>query len=276
MEKKKICLLVIDPQVDFCDQKEGALPVAGADEDMIKLAKMINKFGGNIDEIQVTMDSHYKIHIAHPRCWVDKNGNHPMPIFLKPGNNNPMPLTMDMMESGEYRAYNTAWQERFHDYVKSLQENGRYALMIWPEHCIIGYPGQLLDPNFRMAIDAWEDKYHAIAPRTTKGSNPFTEHYSAVKADVEDPKDPRTRLNTKLIETLKEYDVILGAGEALSHCFANTMRDVFNEFSEEQVKKFVLLEDATSSVPGCEQMGQDFINEYTAKGMQIAKTTDYL
>lgn len=275
MSKLKICLFVIDPQVDFCDQDTGCLPVGGADQDMVRLAKMIEKYGGDIDEIQITMDSHYKIHVAHPRCWVDKNGKNPVPIFLRAGSTVPTPLTLDLVENGEYRAYNTAWQDRFHDYVKSLQDNGRYALMIWPEHCIIGYPGQLLDPNFRAAVDAWEDRYHAMAPRTTKGSNPFTEHYSAVKADVEDPKDPRTRLNTRLIETLKEYDIILGAGEALSHCFANTMRDVFNEFSEEQIKKFVLLKDAASSVAGCEQMSDDFISEYTAKGMQIATTTSY-
>ena len=82
-------------------------------------------------------------------------------------------------------------------------------------------------------------------------------------------------MNTDLINLLKNFDIILGAGEALSHCFANTMRDVFEQFSADQVKKFVLLKDATSSVAGCEQMGDDFINEFTAKGMQVATTTSY-
>jgi hypothetical protein len=43
----------------------------------------------------------------------------------------------------------------------------------------------------------------------TKGSNMFTEHY-AVFADVPDPKDPSTQLNTPFIE---EADVIIFSGE---------------------------------------------------------------
>ena len=271
---EKICLFAIDCQVDFCDPN-GRLSVPGAHDDMTRLSSMIKKFGREIDDIQITMDSHYLVHVAHSRCWVNKKGNHPVPLFLYPDNKVPTPITLADIQSGEWRAYNPAFQRRYESYVESLEKIGRYALMIWPDHCIIGHPGQNLYSPFFEAVNEWEDRFFAIAKRTTKGSNPFTEHYSAVKADVEDPKDSKTRLNTDLINLLKEYDIILGAGEALSHCFANTMRDVFNEFSPEQIKKFVLLEDATSSVPGCEKMGEDFIKEYTAKGMQTAKTTTF-
>jgi len=275
MAKDKICLFGIDPQVDFCDQDIGRLAVPGANEDMVRVGNMIKKYGKDIDEIQMTMDSHYLLHVAHSRCWVDKNGKHPKPLFLHDGNNVPTPITLDMVKAGEWRAFNSAWQGRYEAYLEALEKGGRYALMIWPDHCIIGHPGQCLYGPFLEAVTEWENKYFAMAQRTTKGSNPFTEHYSAVKADVEDPKDPKTRLNAKLIDLLKEYDIILGVGEALSHCFANTMRDIFNEFSADQIKKFVLLEDACSSVPGCEQMGQDFIDEYVAKGMQVATTTTF-
>jgi hypothetical protein len=39
----KAVLLVIDPQVDFCDPK-GNLYVNGADKDMVRLADMVNKY----------------------------------------------------------------------------------------------------------------------------------------------------------------------------------------------------------------------------------------
>jgi len=271
---KKVCLLVIDPQFDFCNPK-GNLFVPGADEDMKRLATMIKKYGDDIEEIQITMDSHYKVHIAHARCWVNNSGKHPLPIFLNSGSTVPTFLTYEMAEKGDWRAYNPDFQARYLKYLKALDDNKRYKLMIWPEHCIIGSPGQCLESVFLQAVDQWEDRFHAVAPRTTKGSNPFTEHYSAVKADVEDPNDPLTRLNTPFINILKKYDVILGAGEALSHCFANTMRDVFSEFSADQIKKFVLLKDATSNVPGCEFMGESFIDEYKQKGMQISTTTSF-
>ena len=274
MAKPKVCLVIIDPQHDFT---RGTLAVPGAIDDMARLAKMIRKFGGDIDEIQITMDSHYKIHVAHSRSWVDRKGNHPVPIFLHKGSKVPTYLTLPMALDGEYRAYNPGFQDRYIDYLTKLKDRGRNELMIWPEHCIIGSTGQTIEGDLLNAVSGWESSYYAAAPRTTKGSNPFTEHYSAMVADVEDPEDEGTRLNEDFINTTKEYDIILGAGEALSHCYSFTFRDIFAYLGADQVKKFVLLRDAVSSVPGCEQMGEDFINEFTADqyNMQVATTTDF-
>lgn len=252
----------------FADQTNGSLAVPGADKDMERLAEMVKKHGNGIDDIQITMDSHYRVHIAHPRVWVNPSGKHPDPFT---------PISVEDVEQGKWRAFNGSFQSRYLEYVQTLEKNSRYGLMIWPEHCIIGSPGQCIFPVFLDAVAEWEARFFAIAPRTTKGSNPFTEHYSAVKADVEDSADSKTRLNTKLIDTLKEFDVIPTGGEALSHCLANTLRDVFKEFGEDQVKKFVLLTDACSNVPNCEKMGEDFVNEFTVApyNMRTAKTTDF-
>ena len=76
-----IQLLVIDPQKDFCDPT-GALYVKGAEKDMERLAAMVDKNGDKIDDIRVTLDSHQKIHIAHPICWQDAKGNHPAPFTI--------------------------------------------------------------------------------------------------------------------------------------------------------------------------------------------------
>ena len=110
----------------------------------------------------------------------------------------------------------------------------------------------------------------------TKGSNFWTEHYSAVQADVPDPNDPDTMLNTRLIETLERADIILLAGEARSHCLANTVRDIADNFGEENIKKMVLLSDATSDVPGFENLGESFVDEMVKRGMQISTTIDFL
>lgn len=259
-----ICLLSIDPQVDFVEG--GALAVVGAEGDMKRLAAMVDKHGGEIDDIQITMDSHFHIHIAHSCFWQDEKGARPNPFTA---------ISVEDVEKGKWRPKSPDWKDWALDYVRALEKNQRYMLMIWPDHCIIGSPGQCIQPDFLKAVSNWEETYYAIAPRTTKGSNPFTEHYSAVKADCPHPQDPATRLNGRFIDTLKEYDTILIAGEALSHCVANTITDVAAEFSEDQVKKFTLLEDASSSVAGCEKMGEDFVNEMAAKGMKISKTDKF-
>ena len=66
--------LIVDPQEDFCNQETGTLKVNGADQDMVRLARLIEKLNNDnkIDDIIVTMDSHSEVHIAHPISWVDK------------------------------------------------------------------------------------------------------------------------------------------------------------------------------------------------------------
>ena len=61
----KAILLVIDPQVDFCDPN-GSLFVKGADADMKRLATMVRENINLIERINITLDSHQYVHIAHP------------------------------------------------------------------------------------------------------------------------------------------------------------------------------------------------------------------
>jgi len=75
---------------------------------------------------------------------------------------------------------------------------------------------------------------------------------------------------------LKEVDLIGISGEALSHCVANTITDIANNFGEDNIKKFVLIEDTCSNVGGFEKMGVDFVKNMTARGMQIMKSTDFM
>jgi nicotinamidase-related amidase len=111
----------------------------------------------------------------------------------------------------------------------------------------------------------------------TKGSNPWTEHFSAVQAEVPDPEDPSTQVNTRFIQTLETADIILLAGEALSHCLANTVRDVARSFSDPKyVQKLILLTDASSNVTGFENYGADFVRDLTVLGMKTSTTDTVL
>ncbi len=66
MSKLNVHLLVIDPQKDFMDDRDSALPVPGANADMKRLAKMIDRVGRKLSDIHVTLDSHRVIDVAHP------------------------------------------------------------------------------------------------------------------------------------------------------------------------------------------------------------------
>lgn len=261
---EKTALFIIDPQFDFCDPT-GSLFVPGADADMERLGKFMLANHHKFSDIQVTLDSHHFVDIAHPCAWVDSKGQHPTPFTT---------ITADDVRTGKWRAFYPTWQQYYLDYTQKLEAGGRYPLMIWPPHCLIGSVGQtIMKPVFEGML-AYEQRFR-VAGKTTKGSNYMTEHYSAVKAEVEDPKDPTTKINTPLINILNNSDRILIAGEALSHCVANTIRDISEIFSTEDVKKFVLLEDTTSYVPGCQALADSFVHEMVGKGMTVSNTTAF-
>lgn len=264
--KTKTQLLLIDPQVDFC-QPGYALTVPGAENDCDRMADMIIRSLDMLDDIRVTLDSHQPVHIAHAIAWVDAHGNHP-PAFT-------VIAEEDVTgKNPKWRAYNPGWQTRQVEYVKALKAGQRYVLVIWPPHCLIGTVGHTIMPKVGDALRAWQDKF-SMVDFVTKGSNPLTEHYSVVKADVIDPDDFSTDINTRFIQRLQEADEILIGGQALSHCVANSVRDIATEFGEEHIKKLVLLEDACSPVASFEQMADDFVKEMLGRGMRVAKTTDF-
>ncbi len=97
-----------------------------------------------------------------------------------------------------------------------------------------------------------------------------------VRAEVVDPSDPSTDLNTSFFNSINESDTILVAGEASSHCVANTLRDSYAHFGEEFVKKLVLLEDATSPVTGFELQAKQMIDEMKVLGMKISNTQEWM
>jgi nicotinamidase/pyrazinamidase len=265
MLKKKVDLLVIDPQVGFC-QPGKPLYVPGAEEDMNRLAALVSRISPDLNDIHITLDSHHEFDISHPSFWVNQQGDSPSPFTL---------LTYEDFKKGVLRPRFSQYNDEVDSYLSKLKATGRYDHMIWPQHCLIGSDEAMVIPVLYNSIHKWEtDSPGAFVDYVTKGSNYLREHYSAVKAEVEDPRDPTTKLNMKLIQMLEETDEIITAGEALSHCFLFTLRDIFDNFKA-SLSKFVLFEDATSPVPGFESQASAFISDIKTKGVRVMKTTDY-
>lgn len=262
----RIDLVIIDPQNDFCDPN-GSLFVSGANHDMTRLAGLIKRLKGKLDNIHVTLDSHQKVHIAHPIFWRNSQGQHPAPFTI---------ISVDDVKNGVWTPTKPRFFKWGLSYVESLAKGGKYPLCIWPEHCKIGTWGQGVYQPVMEALDEWQGEF-ATVDWVTKGSNILTEHYSAIVADVPNPEDPKTLMNVDFLNTVNEADVVLLAGEAGSHCLANTGRDAVAYFKDNSfVKKLVLLQDATSPVPSFESLQESFIKDMTALGMQVTTCADYL
>lgn len=271
----QIHVLIIDPQNDFCNPN-GSLYVPGADEDMNRLSDLIDRVGSKIEDIHVTMDSHHWLDIAHPGFWKNSSGQHPNPFTL---------ITYADFAAGKWSPTIPGKEMRDYiaHYLQELESNGRYPHTIWPVHCLIGSEGYSIHSKLFKSLTKWESENLGMVNKVTKGSNFKTEHFSAIKAEVPCPEDPSTHINTDLITTLEEADQIVIAGEALSHCLANTVKDIADNFSDPSiVKKMILLEDCTSPVPDPPNMDiftvatNNFLADLKSRGMRVMKSTDYL
>jgi len=279
--KRNLHLLVIDPQNDFCDlpadyrpispttqiEVASALPVAGAHADMLRLAEFINKGVKGFSDLSLTLDSHHLLDIAHPTMWMNANGSPVTPFTA---------ITSADIRAGKYITRNPALMPRALAYTDTLEATGRYTLFIWPVHCEIGSWGHNVHADVREAYNRWEAAEIGIVNKVTKGSNPWTEHYSAVMAEVPDPADPSTQLNTGLIHILAQSDVVYIAGEASSHCVKATTEHIAANFDPVHLSKLVLLTDCMSAVTGFEAQHDSFFKDMSNRGVQLAKSTDVL
>jgi nicotinamidase/pyrazinamidase len=271
MSKKNIHLLIIDPQNDFCDLPTNylpsiggivttpALPVAGAHADMLCVANLIRQGGAGLSDISVTLDSHQLVDIAHPPFWQKGDGSEVQPFTQ---------IRMRDVRDGLYKTRRPELRERALSYLNDLENTGRYIHMVWPVHCQIGTWGNNVHEDVRKAYNEWEATNSSIVNKIIKGTNPWTEHYSAIQAEVPDKDDESTWINTGLLARLKQADTILISGEASSHCVKATTEHIVQNFGAE-AGKLVLLADCMSPVAGFETQHREFMENMLACGVKV-------
>ena len=277
MAQQHMQLLVIDPQNDFCDlptrycpiladeRQSPALPVPGAHADMQRLAALIDAGWTGLSGITVTLDSHQHLDIAHPTFWQDEMGAAIKPFTV---------ITAADVRAGKFQPRLAQAKGRVLAYLDSLEAAGRYAHMVWPVHCEIGTWGHNIHHDLRLACNRWEEKRLEVVKKVSKGENPWTEHYSAIMAEVPDPEDTSTQLNIQLITQLQMADRVFIAGEAGSHCVKATTEHIVANFAPENLHKLVLIEDCISAVAGFEAHYAAFLTTMQLRGVQIARAVD--
>lgn len=291
-DKKRICLLLIDNQNTFClpgfELFVGGITGRGAIDDSDRLCRFIYHNMDVITEIIPTLDTHYAIQIFHSIFWINDAGKMPAPYTI---------ISADDVRKGVWKV-NPAIanilddeckgvdiQEYALHYVETLEADGKYMLIIWPYHGMLGSIGQAQVSAIHEALF-----FHSIARNSRigyeiKGQNMLTEKYSVLKHEVNTLPDGRifTKKNLALIKKLLGYDMVIIAGEAKSHCVASTIRDLSDEIkminNPALAKKIYLLTDCTSSVymPGgidFPTMADQMYLEFEKEGMHLVESTD--
>jgi nicotinamidase-related amidase len=292
-DKTRICLMVIDAQNTFC-LPDFELFVAGrsgrgAIEDNVRLCEFIYRNLGRITEINPTLDTHTAMQIFHPLFWVNPGGEHPAGNQttisyqdVEDGAWKVNPAVAESIAGGDY----TSLQRHARHYTRRLTEGGKYPLMIWTFHAMLGGIGHALVASVEEALFFHNCARASQTAFEIKGNNPLTEHYSALRPEVLDGFDgrPIAQSNAKFVAKVLGHDMVIIAGQAKSHCVAWTIDDLLTEIHAAEpdlVKKIYLLEDCTSPVviPGVvdfTRQADDAFHRFRDAGMHVVRSTDPL
>lgn len=284
------CLVLIDVQNTFClpefELYVGGRSGRGAVEDNQRLTQFIYKNLDQITQISATMDTHYPMQVFHAPYLINDAGENPPANTI---------VSVEDVKNGvwKFNALNAPTlgisaeegQNNLLHYVKELKKQGKYELLIWPFHSMLGGIGHAMVSLVEEAIF-----FHSICRFSQpeymmKGMNPATENYSVISPEV--THDAKGNLligrDMRLFEKVKDYDRVIIAGQASSHCVAASVADLLEDleaYDKELIKKVFLLEDACSPVviPGVfdfTDQAETFFSEFASKGVKRI-TTNYV
>lgn len=260
-DAERVLFLGIDFQNDFMEN--GSLAVPNSHKDIANVTRFIYDNLEKITTIAVSIDTHEPLQIFHPSWWVDENGKHPEPLTI---------ITAKEAESGRWTPVQK-YDESL-EYVRNLEKLGKKQLCIWTYHCIQGTSGAALENQFSNIIH-----FHAAARKSeiqkiVKGLDPLSEMYGIIKAEY----DRNDYCNHWFLDSLEDYDKIIVAGEAKSHCVLESVKQIAEHYADqkEMTSKIFLLEDCMSPIPGYEENTNEEFNRLQKHyGVNIVRSDSF-
>ncbi|MEO6890866.1 MAG: cysteine hydrolase family protein [Ktedonobacteraceae bacterium] len=268
-DREKIALVLVDYQHDFVDPT-GTLYVPGAQDDVARLLTWFYANAPRITTVYASLDTHIPFQIFYSAWWKNpQTGAHPQPFTAITAG--------DVTNNTWAPVIEPNWSMK---YVQQLQQQARKDLMIWPYHTMEGTLGQMLVAPISEAI-AWHSAARNAQPTyIIKGLTVRSEYYGIFGAEIPDPQDPESELNTALLDAVMQHDRVYIAGEAKSHCVLETERQLVQRFSQqpELLKRLYFLRDCTSSVQhptiDFDTLAESELASMERQGVQMARSTD--
>jgi nicotinamidase-related amidase len=288
-DRFRICLVAVDVQNTFCipgfELFVGGRSGAGAVDDNRRLCEFIYRNLDVITQICPTMDTHQVMQIFHSIYLVNDSGGHP-PLFTL--------ICEEDVQKGIWKfnpalCYSLQIDEDYGKrhllhYTKKLKEGGKYDLTVWPYHAMLGGIGHALVASVEEAIFFHGIAKYSQADFHVKGDKPLTEHYSVLGPEVtQGPGGEEIgRKSGKFFRKLLDYDAVIIAGQAKSHCVAWTIDDLLQDIRTQNadlVEKVYLLEDCASAVvvPGSidyTEQAENAFRRFADAGMHVVRSTN--
>jgi nicotinamidase-related amidase len=287
-DEMRVCLVAVDVQNTFCvpgfELFVRGRSGTGAVDDNRRLCEFVYRNLGSITCIVPTLDTHTPLQIFHALFLIDDEGRRPEPYTLVSAEDVERGVWKADPDSAQALGFDADYlQEHLRHYTRALEEGGKYNLTVWPYHALLGGIGHALVSAVEEAVF-----FHSIARRVrpdfhVKGNEPLTEHYSLLGPEVLEDHDGRAigSRNELLIEQLLDYDAVLIAGQAKSHCVAWTIDDLLTGIAARDrslAEKVYLLEDCSSPVvvPGVVDYSDEAdaaFERFAAAGMHVVRST---
>jgi nicotinamidase-related amidase len=283
----RICLVGVDVQNTFCipgfELFVAGRSGTGAVDDNRRLCEFVYRNLDAITQIVPTLDTHQAMQVFHAVWLVDDEGRRPEPYSL---------ISAADVEAGRWQVdpavaealgldLDYARRHLVH-YTRALEESGKYRLTIWPYHAMLGGIGHALVSAVEEAVFFHTIARHSQPDFQPKGRSALTEHYSVLGPEVTRGTDGELleERNNALLEKLFEFDAVVIAGQAKSHCVAWTIDDLLaSPFRERGLaEKVYLLEDCTSPVvvPGVVDYTDEAdaaFKRFAEAGMHVVRST---
>ncbi len=284
----RVCLLLVDVQNTFCIPDFELFVTGrsgtGAVEDNQRLCRFIYENLGTISQICPTMDTHQVMQIFHSIFLVNEQGEHPAPFSLISAediNHGTWKFNPELCKSLDTDAEKVNTYLRH--YAAQLKNSGKYDLTIWPYHAMLGGIGHALVSAVEEAVF-----FHSIARLSqpdfqVKGDNPLTENYSVLSPEVLKDQNGHcvAQRNNSLVLKLLDFDAVIIAGQAKSHCVASSIDDLLKSIHQSDpamAERVYLLEDCMSPVviPGVidyTDAANEAFERFAKAGMHIVQST---
>ena len=201
-DRFRLALVLVDVQNTFCRPGSSSSSPRARRRRQRRLCEFVYRNLGAITQVVPTLDTHQAMQIFHALWLVDEQGRASAAVHadhrrgrrtrrlaIRPGSR-----TRDRHRSG-------AGERHLVEYVRRLEQGGKYSLTIWPYHAMRGGIGNALVSSVEEAVF-----FHTVARRSqpafeVKGSIPWTEHYSVIGPEVtEGPDGQVAPRNEALVE----------------------------------------------------------------------------
>lgn len=260
-------MLIMDPQMDFFPGGSCAIPAA--DNCALRIADVLSAHSSRVINVYVSLETHHRMHISNPHYWQSGETGEAPPSWLV--------INSADLENQIWRPRQTegAALQKAITYTEQLELDGKPALMLWPEHCLLGTKGGAVVKVVNDAVQDWAGT-HPDTPieYIIKGNNSTTEMHSVFEAEVPDPEDPSTCFNLTLLERLSAHDFVLVCGYSLSHSIDRTLRHLLPKLPAEKRSRVVLLSDCCCSIPGHEAAGERLMQFAAENGATVTKASE--